>query len=618
MRLLNYEEIFSTKADRLIERSNGLKDNNLALFLKCRALPFYCESSVLSKILMNREISNKYMCIALDIAEEIKNEPGGYTQSVCYYTKGVKAALDEDCKKSLEYLNKAKSSYFDSGIKDPLYCSWICCEIAYCYKKQSQFDNALLSYFQGFLRLKWFEHRNKHLEFIRRYLHHAILSDFKEIYADTIIEFIEIAKILQNEENWAESLVYLSEAAILSKNNPALNNNYGGLIANIKQCINKIDQHPSKKESAYINYAKGIILSFESDYKNALDLLNESKKIYFVKTIDDLIFSIFLNREIAYFNYQLSPRDTSTNKNIIERYKQAFIGIEELEWEINLYLRTLGIFYNLIGAQLFFNRQHNLSFSHDKLLLSEQEKEILKNEVGLLTENEISIINIEIDNLLNPLYDFEQSLKYSEKVFDEVLIPSLHLDISQYYTHEKKFKRSRVELHNAFESIEKIKNEQIANYLRLQYYHALGYIDQELNEYENAIQNYSIALDYAKSIDSVEKAKAVIHFNLALISIELEEYEKTYLNLKQCIHFSKKSHFEILLLRSYCECARLKVLKDNNFIEAREFIEKAEKRLDNISNNRSEIEAYINFRKNWINFVLNRRTTIENIQRDLE
>ena len=609
--IVNYETIYSNKAKRLIEKSGNIKDPDLALYFKCRALPFWCESSVLSRIYKNENDSDNYINMAIRVVEEVENTQSDYVQSVCSYVKGVEAALHKEYELSLRYLKKAEEFYKNSEIKDPLYYSWICCEIAYCYNKQSKFDNALLYLLIGFRLHKWFEYRNKHLEFIRKYIHHAILSDFEGVDDAMIDTFRGIAENYKNEGKYAESLVCSCEAVILCKNAPSVTYNYNNIMEDIIKISKRFEDSNLQRDKSLIKYAEGVNHTLKGEFEQALYLLNESKKLCGKRTLNDIIFLMFLDREIAYCKYKLNTGEA------VESYKEAFKGIEDLEWELNLYLRTLGIFYNLIGGQQFNKKQNNDNSTFDKSLVSEDVKKFLIDEIGLLNEDEIYKIEDEMDNLLDPLYDFEKSLEYSKKVGDEVLIPSLHLDKSQVFSFEKKFSKSKSELGAALEAIKNVKNGKISNYLNSQYHHATGYIDGEMGDYEGAKNNYKAALDYAEKTGCVDKAKAIIHYNLAKALIELKDDDSAYESLGQSIIFSQESDLDLLLVRVYCECARLEVVKNGDFNKARKCINEAKKSLNKIFVEKSNLEMMINDRSSWINFLERSRESMNRIQERL-
>lgn len=612
---INYERIYSNKAERLIERSKNTNDQNLALYFKCRALPFYCESSVLSMIYQNEDVSDKYINMAMSVVKEVENEQNNHIQSICSYVRGVKAALHKEYDESLEYLKSAEGSYKNSEIKDPLYYSWICCELAYCYNKQSKFDDALSYLLIGFMLHKLFECKNRHIEFIRKYIHHAILSDFEEVDNTTIDTFKDIAENYKNKEEYAESLVCSCEAAILCKNAPSVTYDYNRIMSDVIEISKRFENSNLPMDKSFVKYAKGVDHALKDEFEQALDLLNESKELCGKRTLNDIIFLMFLDREIAYCNYKLNKGDVDT----VVLFKEAFKDIEELEWELNLYLRTFGIFYNNIGTRQFNAKQSDGDRTFDKSLVDERTKKFLINEIGLVTEAEVEIQKIEdeMDELSNPLHDFKKSLEYFKRVDDEVLIPSLYLDKSQLFSFGKKFTESRSELENARDAIENIKNKKISNYLNLQYHHAAGYIDQEIGEYESAENHYKKVLEYAGKTGRAEQAKATTHYNLAMILIKLRDYDSAYENIGQSITFSRASDLTLLLVRAYCERARLEVLKNSDFDKAKECINEAKKSLNKIFIGKSKLETMINNRIDWINFVERSRESIECINGEL-
>lgn len=628
---MNFKQIFEKKARRLVEFAEDLSKNEgtktKASIYYSKAIPLYCEAYILSKIYNDKDTADRCIQEAMDTVNRIQNSENNLANSVCHYARAINLVANKkfhECIKSLELARAAISDKSMKYMHDPLYKSWIHCEIAYCHKKQSDFDLSLRYYVFGYIMHKIFEIRNQHLGIIRRYLHHAILSESK--FLDDVDFLDQLEKIADASENRIMSCVYYVELAIL--NDKRRDETHVSPVDK-KLYVRKRDEFVDKAikfanelncTQSICHYVNGIKYIFEGKYHDAKSEIKQAENQLEENSIDDMIYSVFLSREKAFCEFRILETEqknfnhkNTTNQNIKIRdlYLQSFKKIENLEWELDLHWRTLGLFYNFIGSLQFYRWVWD-----DKKQLMSDIKEIssqdpfFANEIKDIKSTEKEIIENELKLLNDPTFAFNKSLYYIEKVKDSdtVLKAFLHLNLSQAYSNVKKDNpTAQNELKKAFESIKDAERKQYdpytLDYLRSQYHHAFAFIAQELKDYESAKSNYILALKFAKT-----GYQAFILNNLTKLMVDQNKFDEAIEFCRRGIEIGEKENLDIILPFLYCNLVTILVSRDKDFNKAKECLTKAKEKLSKVKEKSNEVGViklveYVENKEKWISLI---------------
>jgi len=361
----------------------------------------------------------------------------------------------------------------------------------------------------------------------------------------------------------------------------------------IKNAINLIEMIMQKEDNfteSTINYIKGVSCSLKSDYykfnnkkveseielKNAEKYFDTSMKLLKIKKVDHLILFTFLSREIGYCKYQ---QEMSNNYYY---FINANTLIKELDWILTLYERTLGLFYNYVGVhqmnKLLFKRKIDEDFvSIDNFKnLCEDYDNRLNHFINHLTPSEWENLKIELNQMKNPIYNFEKSLNYLSDVNDEIVVAATHMDISQIYVFKENIYRAKLELEVISKNFMNFENDL----LKAQFHHSCAYIKSKQRNIEGAVSEYSKALEFAEKANS-ERAQIVIYNNIIPLLIELKEIDKSLLyckNAMKLIESNKEiSQEKLFLAKFYLHFCVLNVIKFQNYDVSNDYLDKAMK-----------------------------------------
>lgn len=619
--MTDYRNVFRNTAIQLHKKGDKYKNKQqleLARYYYSMSVPYFCESAILAKIYGDTKESEECLNKALNVKNILSSEfeLDNFSLSVFNYAEGVKLILFQD--KFEEGINKlilAKNDLNNASTDeyDPLYHSWILCEMGFSYKNINEIEKSIQKYLCGFVLLKSLEIKNQHYKTTRKYLQHIILAKPEEIYKDTINELYKIALSLESIKNFPLASIYFCEAAILQK----IKEDYcesKKLIERAVNLINKIINQKTNFSESVVYYIKGIDYSLKSDFskyngeidKSAMELteakknLNNSIDILKVKNIDHLILSTLLNRELAYCQYNTEfCNDVSYYKNINKL-------INELDWSLTLYERTLGLFYNFIGAiqmqKLISNEKLNdqyFNIEYIKTQCKNEDRYFLKL-VETLTDFEWHDLKIEVVNMHQPLFDLDKSLTYLADVNDEIVVAATHIDISQIYIFLGNSYRAELELDTASKIISRADNI----FIKAQFHHARGYIKEKMRDIKTAVDEYTKAIGFAKQSKS-ERAQVVIYNNIIPLLIDLRELETALDYCKKAINLIEKNDEKVqdklILTKLYLNYSLLMALNDD-YLQADMFLKKSKKlsetlSMPTLSNSVESLSQWINRRR---------------------
>lgn len=698
---MDYFTVFENKAARLVELADKCRiqgNHELADFYSCRAIPFLCECAILLKICGddNKNIRKNIK----NFIEKSQNKDDFYFLSISEYADAVELAIENKYDESLEHLYKAEGYLIKSNVHDPLYNSWIYCEIAYCYKSKNLIDDALLFYKYGLIFLKASHFKMRHYSIIRKYLQFALISEAldsrpnREI--DSLInELKAIAKDCYDNKRIALYLLFLAEVAILYKHKGILFENKDDIEHSKKTMASEFSTRTLTTDeilNSVILYGRGVEHSIAGDlnkigyttgnyienFRQALDQFKHAEKMIKNKTIDDLILYTFINREIAYCNRNLAATESTRlfnwkdavgkdknkllkyinenenlcvileenapiqkidektivifsgiyslslklndekktvslvvgdNKKVQELivkngldvyektnyYVNAFKNLQELDWELNLYTRTFGLFYHFIAALQFENlrkfgkkdEESNLEIIFQKC----KDRRINTVEKIKISDNEINEIGWELQSILDPVIANEKALKYMEEINDNFLTAVIHINLSQYYSWTGGFVRAKWELDKVKPVVEKLPKD----FIKAHYYHASAYTTEKIGRYTEALSLYEKAIEFAERTAN-EKALCHIYVNIVPLLISEKQFNRAYGYIQKALSISKQDYESLSYL--YKHLAELEILLYKNDEKAAETIEVANNYA--LKTNDKNLIAKVNATSSWI------------------
>jgi len=211
--MTDYKEVFKNiglKYKNKGEQYEKETNYELSKYYLSLSIPYFCESAVLAKIYGNIKESNHCIKLALDLKDKININPNNHSLSVSSYAEAIDLAFKNEYEACLEKLLLSKNYLNNSEDEeyDPLYHSWIFCELGYTYKNINKYKESVENYLFGFTLLKSIEIKNSHYKITRKYLREAILSEPDNIYKDIMNDLNEIALSSKNIGNYKLSSIY--------------------------------------------------------------------------------------------------------------------------------------------------------------------------------------------------------------------------------------------------------------------------------------------------------------------------------------------------------------------------------------------------------------------------
>jgi len=612
--MTDYNEVFKNVAINYKKRGDkhtNKQNLELARYNYSTSVPYFCESSILSKIYGDLDESEKCINAVFKLKEKIDPFSNNFSLSVFDYAEAINLAQQHNFERCITKLNSARTYLNNSGNEyNSLYHSWIFCEIGFGYNKINEIDKSLINYICGIILLKSIEIKNAYYKTTRKYLEHAILSKPDDIFSDIVDDLNQIAISSKNKENYHLSAIYFCETAILKKIKHQIFDSKKS-IKDGMQLIKKIENNNDNFSKSLVFYINGVFNSLQSDFLKfnneniesesksqiAINNFKKSKDMLEVRNIEHLILYTFLSREIAYCEQKSEMSENSSY------FIDAITLMKELDWILTLYERTLGLLYQYIGniqmEKLISNKRND-----DDFISTNNLKEYIKNYdeklngfVEHLNEAEWKEIKIEINSMRDPLFDYDKSLIYLADVNDEIVVTSIHMAISQIYVNKGNLYRAKLELEIASKKIDCIDNDL----LKAQYHHSCAYIDWKMRNIKSAISEYTYALKYAKKLGS-KRAQILIYNNIIPLLIELNEFNTAFEYCKEAIELiendSEQLRNKSILVKLYTNYAILHILRFENYKNAEKYLIKSEDLVHNI--NDPHLINLIESVENWI------------------